>query len=67
MREALREVDYQVEAEQFLVVDGVPLDVNAELTYEAVSKGFINKYFRDAPGGISLGKSTVCSIRYLPF
>lgn len=38
MREALGKVDNQVEADQFLIVDGVSLDVNGELGYVAVSQ-----------------------------
>lgn len=39
VRETLGKVDYQIEAEQLLVVDGVPPDVDGELACAAVSRG----------------------------
>lgn len=65
-REAPGKVDKQVEADQFLVVVRVPLDVDIELAYVTVSQGRISRNSMDTPGGISLGKSAVCSITYSP-
>ena len=57
----------QVEANQFLIVDGVSQDVHRKLAYVVVSKSCVSGDLVDAPGGISLGKSAVCTIVYSPF
>jgi len=61
------EVYDQVEANQLLIVDGVSQDVHRELAYVAVSQGYVSGDLVDAPGGISLGKSAVCTMVYSPF
>ena len=61
MRET-SEVYDQVEADQLLIVGRVSLDVHGELAYVAVSQGCVSGDLVDAPGGISLGKSAVCTI-----
>ena len=63
---AFGKVDDQIEAKKFLVVDGVSHDVNTELAYVAMSQGRVSGDSMDEPGGISLGRSAVCTIVYSP-
>ena len=63
VREASK-VDHQFEADQIVVVDRVSSDLDVEFAYVRSKSDSFSRHSMDEPGGISLGRSAVCSIVY---